>query len=151
MAQNPDQQARKLLQELEASYKRLGETNPFANFNVSSFNDANDAVKVLNQGLKGVQQELSMLDDDLTSISAGFKNIVASIRNTNTGLNLASKSFNTLSSLAQKLKNDQAGISQLSKKELINLKDKIIQERQNLVTAKEVLNTKIASGEATQK
>jgi hypothetical protein len=151
MAQNPDQQARKLLQELEASYKRLGETNPFANFNVSSFNDANDAVKILNQGLKGVQQELSMLDDDLTSISAGFKNIVSSIRNTNTGLNLASKSFNTLSSLAQKLKNDQSGISQLSKKELVNLKDKIIQERQNLVTAREILNTKIASGEATQK
>jgi hypothetical protein len=152
MAQSPEEQrARQLLQDLEAAYRRLGETNPFANFNVSSFNDINDAIRVLQQGLNGVSNQLSMLDDDLTDIAAGFKNIVSSIRNTSTGLNLAAKSFNTLSSLAQKLKNDQLGISKLNTKELTTLKSRIETERENLITSQGILQTRISSGQATQK
>ena len=67
MATPPEIQ--KLLDKLEASYKKLGEANPFKNFNTSAFNDINDAISVLNDGLSSVNEKLSYLDDDLSIIS----------------------------------------------------------------------------------
>lgn len=140
MASPPEIQ--KLLDRLEAAYKKLGEANPFKNFNVSAFNDINDAISVLNSGLSSVNEKLSYLDDDLSKISAGFKSIVDSLKTQNQALNLTTRSYNNLSSLAQKLKNDQKGISELNKKDLENLQKKAYQERENLVTARNILKTK---------
>jgi hypothetical protein len=140
MASPPEIQ--KLLDKLETAYKKLGEANPFKNFNASSFNDINDAISILNNGLTSVDEKLSYLNDDLSKISAGFKNIVDSIKTQNQSLNLTSRAFNNLSSLTQKLKNDQTGISELNKKDLENLKKKAYEERANLTTAKNILKTK---------
>lgn len=140
MATPPEIQ--KLLDRLEAAYKKLGEANPFKNFNASAFNDINDAISVLNDGLSSVDEKLSYLDDDLSKISAGFKSIVDSLKTQNQALNLTTRSYNSLSSLAQKLKNDQKGISELNKKDLENLQKKAYQERENLVTARNILKTK---------
>jgi hypothetical protein len=140
MASPPEIQ--KLLDRLEAAYKKLGEANPFKNFNASAFNDINDAISVLNDGLSSVDEKLSYIDDDLSKISAGFKSIVDSLKTQNQALNLTTRSYNSLSSLAQKLKNDQNGISELNKKDLENLKKKAYQERENLVTAQNLLKTK---------
>jgi hypothetical protein len=140
MASPPEIQ--KLLDRLEAAYKKLGEANPFKNFNASAFNDINDAISILNNGLSSVDEKLSYIDDDLSKISAGFKSIVDSLKTQNQALNLTTRSYNSLSSLAQKLKNDQNGISELNKKDLENLKKKAYQERENLVTAQNILKTK---------
>lgn len=131
----------KLLDRLETAYKKLGEANPFKNFNASAFDNINDAVSVLNDGLLTANERLSYLDDDLSKISAGFKKIVDSIKTQNQSLNLTSRAFNNLSNLAQKLKNDQTGINELTKKDLENLVKRANQERANLVTAKNMLET----------
>jgi hypothetical protein len=149
MASPPEIQ--KLLDKLEAAYKKLGETNPFKNFNASAFNDVNDAISVLNDGLSVSNEKLSFLDDDLSKISAGFKSIVDSIKTQNQALNLSARGFNNLSSLAQKLKNDQIGISELNKKDLENLKKKAYEERANLSTAKEILKNKEKENNITDK
>jgi hypothetical protein len=149
MASPPEIQ--KLLDKLEAAYKKLGEANPFKNFNASAFNDINDAISVLNDGLSVSNEKLSFLDDDLSKISAGFKSIVDSIKTQNQALNLSARGFNNLSSLAQKLKNDQLGIIELNKKDLENLKKKAYEERANLSTAKEILKNKEKENNITDK
>lgn len=138
MATNP-QQIQELLDKLERTYRDIGKTNPFKNFDASVFRDANDAIAILNSGLRDAQRELAEINSDVTEISAGFKSIVSDLKKSNEGFNQTVKSFNSLSSLAQKLKYDQVDISKLNKKDLENLKKRAFEERQNLVTARELL------------
>ena len=148
MATNP-QQIQDLLDKLESTYKKIGTTNPFKSFDASVFQNANDAISILNSGLRDAQRELADINSDVTEISVGFKNIVSELKRSNTGLSQATKSFNSLSNLAQKLKYDQADISNLNREDLVNLKKKAFEERQNLITAKATLETKQKAGTLT--
>ena len=48
MPQTPEQ-VQNLLRDIEAIYRRVGETNPFRNFDASAFNDVNDAIQFLSR------------------------------------------------------------------------------------------------------
>ena len=125
---------KKLNDEIQKLTAKLG-GKPLKIFNVNEINEAE-------QALKGLKAELKDIQSDIGSISSAFKTVVDEISKGSKGLSESKKSFNSLSGLAQKLKNDQDGINKLNKKQLTGIKEKIKAERANLVTTKDVLTNK---------
>ena len=138
MAQNP-QQVQDLLRDIEAIYRRIGETNPFRNFDASAFTDVNDAIAVLEQGLVGSRRRLNELINDAGELVSSFRAIVSEVTSGNVQLSTTTKSFNGLTSIATKLQSDQAGINVLRKKELQSLQKQFEQEQLNLETNRQAL------------
>ena len=141
MAQTP-QQVQDLLNQIEAVYRRIGETNPFKNFNTSAFTDVNDAVRVLEQGLISSKRRLNDLVSDAGELVSSFRAIVSEVKAGNVALTSTTKSFNGLTSIASKMQADQAGINVLRKKELESLQKQFEQEQLNLETNREALGNR---------
>ena len=139
--QNP-QQVQDLLRDIEAIYRRIGETNPFRNFDASAFTDVNDAITVLEQGLISSRRRLSDLINDAGELVSSFRAITSEVTSSNIALSSSTKSFNKLSSIASKMQSDQAGINVLRKKELESLQKQFEQEQLNLGTNKQSLEQK---------
>ena len=138
------EEIQKLLKDLEKVYKELGTKNPFANFDASKVSDASAAVAILNAGLRDAKRELDDINGDLNDTVTAFKKTVDEIKNTNSGLTLASKTFSGLSDIARKLKSDQAGINELSGKELKTLQKQAKEKREDLIVSKDLLTSRIS-------
>ncbi len=130
---SPSDQIKQINKEIQDLSKQLGK-------NIKIF-DVND-LKTAEQVLIGLKSEIKDIQSDIGSIASAFKTVVDEISKSSKGLSDTKKSFNSLSGLAQKLKNDQEGISKLNKKELQSINQKIVAERANLVTTREVLKSK---------
>jgi hypothetical protein len=140
---NP-QEIQRLLTELQRAYDRLGDTNPFRNFDTSNIQDAVATARQLEESLRGVQTRLRYADESLSDLAGAFKAIVSEITKSNTELSATTKTFRSLTSLSTKLRNDQMGISTLNKKDLISIKEKIETQRQELVDNQTLLRNKIS-------
>ena len=138
------EEIQKLLKDLDRVYKDLGTKNPFANFDASKVSDASSAVQILNSGLRDAKRELDDINGDLNETIIGFKKTVDEIKNTNSGLSLANKTFSGLSDLTRKLKSDQAGINELSGKQLKNIQSQAKEKREDLKVSKDLLTSRIA-------
>ena len=125
---------KRLNEEIQKLNQRLG-GKPLKLFDVNEITEAKTA-------LKGLRAEVKDISSDIGSISSAFKTVVDEISKSSKGLSDAKKSFNSLSNLAQQLKNDQEGISKLNKKQLTSIKEKVKAERSNLATTKDVLKNK---------
>ena len=99
MPQTPEQ-VQNLLRDIEAIYRRVGETNPFRNFDASAFNDVNDAISVLEQGLITGRRILNDLINDAGELVSSFRAIVSEVTSGNVALKTTTKSFNGLTSIA---------------------------------------------------
>jgi hypothetical protein len=138
------QQLQQLLDQLNDTYNRLGETNPFANFNVSNVTNAVTEAQRLSDALAGAQRRLRDMGDNLSDLVGAFRAVVGEISNQNTALSDTNKTFRGLTSLAQKLRDDQAGINKLSEKELVSIQAKIKSRQKELEDNKVLLQNKIA-------
>ena len=65
---------------------------------------------------------IDTVSTDIGDISTSFKSVVEEIRKSNEGLSMSTNAFNKLSKMAQKLKDNQEGLSELSLDDLQNLK-----------------------------
>lgn len=148
MAKNPEE-VKKLLLEIEAIYRRIGEANPFQNFDASAFEKVEDAVKVINSGLETGKKKLAELVGDAGDLVSSFRAVVTEVSSGNKELSTTTKSFNNLTSIASKLQSDQAGINGLRKQELQSLQQQFKTEKLNLETNKEALANR--AQELTQK
>jgi hypothetical protein len=97
----------------------------------------------LGDALAGAEQRLRAMNSDINGLIGAFKGIVGEISSSNKALNDTTKNFNTLTSLATKLKNDQSGIEALNKKDLVSIKAKIKAQYEELEQNKTQLTNKI--------
>ena len=78
------------------------------------------------------------LDESLSSvenIASGFQDVVQQFSSGNIALASTKKEFNALTGLAQKMQYYQAGINDLTKKELLDIQKKAAQSKENLKTS----------------
>ena len=138
------QEIQRLLDQLNSTYRELGETNPFANYDTSNITDAVTEAQRLQAALRGAQQALrDASNTDLDGLVGAFKAIVGELSKSNTALNNTNKTFRGLTSLAQRLRDDQAGINKLSEKELVNIQAKIKSRQKELKDNEDALRIKI--------
>ena len=152
---NPQQlkEALSLLKQLKKGYEDLGKENPLKGIdatNLESFLKGAGGVKnVLKQWtieLDVVETQLEDLGKSAKGVFTQFSGIVGEIKNTNQSLNLGNKAIKSMQDVAEKLKNDQQGITDLNKKDLSILIQKQKQSVSNLDIANKALKNQIDRG-----
>ena len=121
-----------LLSEIDRLYTRLGQNNPFRNFDTSNITDASSAIDQLNIGLRDAKKQLDEMTDGAQGLYAALKETVNELSKSNSSVKDSIRSFNKLGSLAQQLRDDQKGISELNMKDLKTMQSKLESEVQNL-------------------
>ena len=140
------QEIQNLLNRLQDAYNRLGETNPFANFDTSNITDAVATAAQLEAALRGVNQRIMDARTGAEDLRDSFSRSVDEIKNTTSAISQSTTALRGLQSIAQKLSYDQAGITKLSQKELENLKEQAEQRREDLAASAASLQREIDSG-----
>jgi hypothetical protein len=137
-----------LLKQIKKGYESLDKPlpDPFVNVNAGNIEktvkDLGGAEKVL----KNWTLELDKIDNDLDLIGKNakglfstFTNILSEVKNNNEQLNVGKKSIAAFQSIAEKLRNDQQGITELGYKDLQNLKAKGEKAKANLASSVKAL------------
>jgi hypothetical protein len=133
------QEIQKLLNDLQSAYNKLGQTNPFANFDTSSITDTVATSRQLEAALQGVNRQLNSMSSELDGIVGAFKSTVNEMSKSNNALNSTKNTFRGLTSLAQQLRNDQEGINKLNEKDLKSLISKVQAKKKELIDNKSQL------------
>ena len=147
-------EALSLLKQLKKGYADLGQENPFASINSDNIEETIRAAGGVNAVLKQWTLALDKVEDSLETVGKSakgiyqqFNNIVGELKKGNQNINLGSKSMGIFQKTAEKLKNDQQGITRLSKTELETLQKQNKQALSNLDIANTVLKQQIERGE----
>lgn len=143
MATSPDprklQEVKKLLEDIAKGYDALRQKNPFANFDTSGIQDIDQVIDQLGVALDGVNDRVEDFRDKASESYDAFKSIVSEISNVNKGLNETKKAYSASASLAQKIRDHELGITNLSSKQLKQVKEKLESSRLNLKSATSLL------------
>jgi hypothetical protein len=123
------------LDEISKIYSKLGENNPFAKFDTKGIADADAAIGQINVGLRDAKKQLQEATDGAQGLYAALKATVNELKNTNSSVKDSVRSYNKLGNLAQQLRDDQKGISELNMKDLKSIQSKLESEVQNLRVA----------------
>ena len=118
------------VKELDELRKLVNELRTGTDFDLflASKQSAGALVKELTQ----LRKEYAGLNSDITYLVGHLKDATREVGGQNNALKDTKKSYNSLSSIASKLKYDQDGISRLNKKDLESISKKVVQERQIL-------------------
>jgi hypothetical protein len=148
-------EALSLLKQLKKGYTDLGDTtNAVFLSNTDNIKDTITQAGGVKSILEKWTLELDKVEDSLEtagksakSIYQQFNNIVGEIKKSNQNINLGSKSMSVFQQTAEKLKNDQQGITRLSKTELETLQKQNRQALSNLDIANQALQNQIDNNE----
>ena len=147
-------EALSLLKQLKKGYADLGQENPFASVNADNIQDVITQAGGVKNILREWTLELDRVEDNLEGVGKSakglfqqFNNIVGEIKKGNQNIDIGAKSMGTFQKNAEKLKNDQQGITRLSKVELETLQRQNKQAVSNLDIANKALQNQVDRGE----
>jgi hypothetical protein len=142
------EEIKKLLDQINKAYEKLGSKNPFENFDTSNIKNAATTVAQLETALEGVKYRLELSNTSAKDLSDQLKSIVQEVKNTNTPAKDFEKSLKRSITQAQKLKYEEEDISKLSKKQLQQIKEKLKQSKiDNIQSAEKLLREIDLNGE----
>jgi hypothetical protein len=134
------EEIKKLLDQINKAYQRLGDKNPFEKFDTSNIKDAASTIKQLETALEGVKYRIELSNTSAKDLSDQLKSIVQEVKNTNTPAKDFEKSLKRSITQAQKLKYEEEDISKLNKKQLEQIKEKLKQSKiDNIQSAEKLL------------
>jgi hypothetical protein len=114
--------------------------------NANELRNRMDAIKnstvEFNRELLNAQQHFDDINSEFTDLSSQFKNVLDDLKKMDSTSSLINKNFSKLGDIADKLKNDAKGYSDLSKKDLEKLQEKAKIEIDNLKIRKQELQDK---------
>ena len=109
-----------------------------------------DNLDLLNKALERTEDLVNNINDGAKGLATSFRNIIGEIKKTNEGYRLGMGSLNKLKDIADKLRLNQKGISELSSADLRSLQRKQQAETENLKLARQILSEKIKLGKYTE-
>ena len=133
---------KKLITEIEALYKKLGQHNPFG-----ALNPATDDMRFLLDLLRDVKEEVHSLDGGVNEMADSWRAILDEVKANNTSINASKRSLSSLTDVANKLKDHYKGINTLSVDELEKLKQRSEIEKSSLSDLQRSLQAQINSGD----
>jgi hypothetical protein len=147
-------EALSLLKQLKKGYADLGQENPLASINADNIQDVITQAGGVKNILTDWTLQLDKVEDNLEGVGKSakglfqqFNNIIGEIKKGNQNIDIGAKSMSTFQKNAEKLKNDQQGITRLSKIELETLQRQNKQAVSNLDIANKALQNQINRGE----
>ena len=139
MALSPQEAAelRKQLQEIERLSRLLNK-----NIDTTSLQDLERQSGNIRAIFANLTDEFEDLTGEIGYAVTGFKRLVQEITNSNVGIKETTKSFNKLSSIAERIQSYQKGYSDLTSKDLKKLREQFNIEKQRLSNVKSILEDK---------
>ena len=135
------EEIQKLKDQIDEANKKLKETTGLGYDIAGAFTKANNDVNELKKVLDAINKELNSTKTTFEDLSKIFKNTLDDLKGFDSTSSSINKSFRTLGGLADKLRYDSEGITDLSKKELINLQTRAKVEVSNLKIQRQALDT----------
>ncbi len=143
MATTPDpkklQEVKKLLDDIAKGYDILRQKNPFDKFDTQGIQDIDQTIDQLQIALDGVNAKVEDFTESVSESYNAFKSIVSEIGKLNKGLQESKKAYSISASLAQKIRDHELGITNLSSKQLKQVKEKLESSKQDLKSATSLL------------
>jgi hypothetical protein len=139
MALSPQEAAelRKQLQEIERLSRLLNK-----NIDTTSLQNIERQAGNIRAIFANLTDEFEDLTGEIGYAITGFKKLVQEITNSNVGVRETTKSFNKLSSIAERIQSYQKGYSDLTSKDLKKLKEQFNIEKQRLFNTQDILEDK---------
>ena len=136
---NPNQLNEKELKKLIELLQKIDKLTEAA-----AVNQANQAQLAGNarQQLDRFEKEWKDITGDISFASVGFSKMLEEIKNSNEGLNESLRAYRGLRSLTEEIQYYQKGISNMSEKDVVKLREKAESEKVRLVNANELLKAK---------
>ncbi len=141
-------EAKKLLKEIEELYKRIGSTNPFDGKKAADFVGK---IYELKDGLDEANNALHDMDGGINDLFKSWKAIVEEVGGYNKATTSSKQSISSLTSITEKLKSHQKGISILSAKQLESLKKQYESKKDLLETTQSQLQANVIDLKNKQK
>jgi len=110
---------------------------------MDKFIQALGGVDAARKNLVQMRKEFANLNSDVSYFAESLTKVLQEIKGQNSALGKTKSAYSSLSSLANKLKYDQDGISRLSEKELKKMSEKVKQNRSSLDLAKQINEQRI--------
>ena len=137
---------KKLIQEIEALYAKLGKSNPFGPLNA-----ATDDMRFLLGVLRDVKDEVYDMDGGINEMISSWKAILDEAKAYSSSISASKKSLASLSSIASDISNHYKGINSLSEKQLDSIKSKFNVEKESLFQLERSLSEQLNSGALSNK
>jgi hypothetical protein len=105
---------------------------------MADFIKALGGIDAARKNLMQMRKEFANINSDVSYFAESLTKVLMELKNQNNALGKTKSAYSSLSSLANKLKYDQDGISRLSEKELKKMSEKVKQNRASLELAKQI-------------
>lgn len=125
----------KQLEKLIAEYEKLSKTKYEFNIDSSNLKQIESQIRVVGRAVKDLKDEAAKLDNTFESLQEGIEGIVKEMGNWGSSTSKANKAFKNIADITDRLKYDEKGLSELSKKELERLQKKLKINKEELVNA----------------
>ena len=110
---------------------------------MADFIKALGGIDAARKNLGQMRKEFANINSDVNYFAESLTRVLMELKNQNSALGKTKSAYSSLSSLANKLKYDQDGISRLSEKELKKMTEKLSQQKQSLNLAKQLNQERI--------
>jgi hypothetical protein len=137
------------IKQLQDEFKKLNEQVRAAKGQY--FEDIPKTVNDLKSSIKFLSDELASLKTTFGDLSKIFKNTLDDLKGFDSTSSSINKSFRTLGGLADKLRYDSEGITDLNKKDLISLQTRAKIEVSNLKTQRQALDAQFKGKDLDEK
>jgi hypothetical protein len=132
------EEIKSLLSDIEKTYQKIGQTNPFSSKSATDFVGKIDELR---DGLEDANDILYNMDGGVNDLLKSWQAVVNEVKTNNSTINKSKNSLNSLTSITQKLTDHQKGINELSSKDLSNLQKKFKSQKETLKLQQSSLQT----------
>lgn len=140
----------KELESLIAKLEKLTKTKYDLNIDTSNIKQVNSQINLLNRAIKDAEKEALSMKSTFSDLEDEVKGIVKEMGNWGSATSKANKAFKNISEVTDKLKYDEKGLSELSKKDLERLQKKLKINKEELVDAAKSIQAKYRIKDLTE-
>lgn len=140
----------KQLEKLIAEYEKLSKTKYEFNIDTSNLKQVESQIRVIGRAVKDLKDEAAKLDNTFGNLQGELEGIVKEMGNWGSATSKANKAFKNIADITDRLKYDEKGLSELSKKDLERLQKKLKINKEELVDAAKSIQIKYKITDLTE-
>ena len=140
----------KQLEKLIAEYEKLSKTKYEFNIDTSNLKQVESQIRVVGRAVKDLKDETAKLDNTFGNLQGELEGIVKEMGNWGSATSKANKAFKNIADITNRLKYDEKGLSELSKKDLERLQKKLKINKEELVDAAKSIQIKYKITDLTE-
>ena len=140
----------KQLEKLIAEYEKLSKTKYEFNIDTSNLKQVESQIRVVGRAVKDLKDETAKLDNTFGNLQGELEGIVKEMGNWGSATSKANKAFKNIADITDRLKYDEKGLSELSKKDLERLQKKLKINKEELVDVAKSIQIKYKITDLTE-